>query len=817
MFYPEDYRNVVTNCFPEFYKIWQALCINLSEFFNFIRMTPIAEILSKVYGKYFKITIRYLIKKKLYTIIHITGMSAAFAAVVLISDYILYEYKADTHFSEYDNLYRLNRGNNTGLAIPMMDLLTNDFTEFEDICRIQPNYTTVLSYGKENFTYDRGYYADPAVLAFFDMEVVQGDAGEFSLPGSIFISERLSRNIFGKINPIGESLEVEGKYSLTVKGVFSDLPNNSHLRFDYLIPIETMKLLDRNTRTQYEEFDQWGCTYYVLIRNASLIPELDNRLNEYIKTILDNDQWELHIQAFPDIYFNEAGIMDRSKHGNKRQLSVLSLVAIGIILLSIINYFNLSTANAFFRSKEIGIQKTFGVPGRIIAVQFLFETLIIVFLSLIIGLVLAEFIMPFFNQLYDLDLQVGTLYQVRYLVLIILTGLIIGLFSGFYPAIILSGIRVTSLFQKSITEATQGKTARTAFIVIQYTISITLLISVLTIQKQVRYMVHRDPGFEEEYLVYFSYGEQVAEDFEGLKDALLKIPSVSGLTQTANIPGKTYWNNLVDLEGERLIFFDCIADPEFARVMGIEMVKGEFIDWKAPYNQTLVINESAQRLLELDEPIGYTGIWGVPIVGVIRDFHYQSMHSEIQPLMIRHINYFSYATLRLEDKHHVESIRAIKKALDKHFPDHDIELHFFEEEFEKLYQSEKKLRIILTTFTVLAILISCIGLFGLTAFYAESYKKTSGIRIVFGANRMELLRSYLLLFLKWQVLGVILGIISSIFVLDLWLNQFAYRIHVPVGIMILAVILLLLISLVTILYHAVKVSGENPVEVLRNE
>ena len=394
-------------------------------------MTRFKEFVTKAYNKYFKITVRYLAKKKLYTIINIVGMSTAFAAVILISDYLIYEYTADKHFSEYDDLYRLNRGDNTGLAIPMMDYLENDFTEFEKICRVQPAYTTVLSYGKDNFTRDFGYYTDSSVIDFFDIQLVQGDAREFSLPGSLFLSESLSSIIFGKNNPIGESIEIEGKYNLTVRGVYSDLPKNSHLNFDYLIPIKMMKDMDDNAKRQYELFEQWGCTFYVLMRNASRITEIDNNLNKYIKTTLENDQWEMHIQPFSEIYFNEAGITDRGKHGDRKQLSVLLLVAIGIIVLSIINYFNLSTSNSFFRSREIGIKKSFGVPGRMIAAQFFLETFIVVCLSLIIGFVLAEFIMPFFNNLYGLDLRIATLYQGAYLVWIILIAFIIALIAGF--------------------------------------------------------------------------------------------------------------------------------------------------------------------------------------------------------------------------------------------------------------------------------------------------------------------------------------------------------------------------------------------------
>ncbi len=780
-------------------------------------MTLFKEFVAKAYNKYFKITVRYLAKNKLYTLINIIGMSTAFAAVILISDYLIYEYTADKHFSEYKDLYRLNRGDNTGLAIPMMDYLENDFTEFEKICRIQPAYTSVLSYGKENFTYDFGYYTDSTVIDFFDIQLVQGDAREFSLPGSLFLSESLSSIIFGKNNPIGESIEIEGKYNLIVRGVYSDLPKNSHLKFDYLIPIKMMKDMDDNAKKQYEQFEQWGCSFYVLMRNGSRIREVDDHLNNYIKTTLENDQWEMHIQAFSEIYFNEAGITDRSKHGNRKQLSVFLLVAIGIIVLSIINYFNLSTSNSFFRSREIGIKKSFGVPGRMIAAQFFLETIIVVCLSLIIGFVLAEFIIPFFNNLYDLDLRIATLYQGAYLVWIILIALMIALIAGFYPAIILSGIRVESIFNKNLSGGKNGQTARSAFIILQYSISIIMLISVLTINKQIKYMVNLDPGFKKEQLVYFSYGEQIADEFEGFKNELLKNPSVSGICQTANVPGKTYWNNLVDLEGERLIFFDCIADPEFAEVMGIEMVQGEFINWNAPHNKSLVINESALKLLDLEDPIGYTGIWGIPIVGVIRDFHFQSMHSEVKPLMIRHADFYSYATIKLESKSIHASINAIKKTWEKQFPDTKLDLHFFNEEFEKLYLSEYKFGIILSAFSLLAILISCIGLFGLTSFYAESYKKMSGIRIVFGAHRNELLRSYLFRFLKWQVLGIILGIISSKFILDIWLSKFAYKISTPITVLISSVLLLLLISFGTILYHTIKLSKENPAEVLRAE
>jgi len=772
---------------------------------------------SELYHKYLKISIRFLIKKKLYTLINVVGMATAFAAVILISVFLIYEFGTDKHFSQYENLYRLNRGDNVGLPNPLKEYLETDFSEFEDICRFWQTYTSILRVGENNFSIDHGVYTDYSVFDFFDIEVLRGHKSDFESPRVIFLSESLCEIIFDTKNPIGEVVEFEGKYTLTVAGVFKNLPGNSHLRLDYLIPISTMPFMGENAKRQYEEYEQWGSVYYVLKQSAVKIQDIDIRLNKYIKEVVDNDNWEMHIQPFSDIYFNEAGVDDDMRHGNKNQLYVLLSVAIGILLLASINYFNLSTATSFSRSKEIAIKKTIGVRRITIVKQFFSETLLIVFSSVLFGLLLSEWIMPYFNNLYELDLKVSSLYTFKYVLWIVIFGIIICLAAGFYPAIILSGIRIQAIFSRRGSKGKDARIVRSVFIVLQYSISILLFVSVITINHQIKYMVKLDPGYDKDQLVYLSYGEEVAEEFDAYKAELLTHPSISGISQTGNVPGQIYWNNIIDLKGERLIFFDCIADADFAEVMGLEMLEGKFINPESPTGETLVINESAQKLLQLEEPIGYTGIWNIPIVGVIQDFHYQSMHSEIKPLMIRNNTDYWYATIKIENGMIEESLELILNEWGKHFPKHEIEYHFFDQEFKKLYKSEMQFGRTIFAFSLLAILISCIGLFGLTSYYSEAYKKTAGVKIVFGAQQSELLKSFIFLFLKWQLAGIVLGLIASGFVMHYWLQKFAYHTQIPMSGILISTSGILIFSFLTILYHSIKLSKQKPVDVLRDE
>ena len=771
---------------------------------------------SDIYRRYIKLSLRFLVKKKLYTLINIAGMTAALSAVSLISIFLIYEFSTDKHFSQYDKLYRLNRGDNAGLPGPLKDYLESDFSEFESICRLWSTYTAVLRIDEKNFKVDKGFYADTTVFSFFDIDVIRGQQSNFSQPGIIFLSESLAKTIFKEENPIGKTIEFEGKYPLNVKGIYSDIPASSHIDFSYLIPITTMPYMGENAKRQFEQYEQWGCVYYVIYQDKENLSELDSRLNKYIKEIRENDNWEMHIQPFSDIYFN-LNIVDDARHGNKNQLFVLITIAIGILLMASINYFNISTASSLSRSKEIAIQKTLGLSRRTIAAQFITETLIIVCISIILGFIMAEILMPYFNNLYKLHLSVGILYSLKHLLWIFIFAILLSLAASFYPAIILSRIQVQEIISRKGSGSKDTRLIRSLFIILQYSISIILIACMFTIKNQIKYMISLDPGFDKDQLVYLEFGDEVAGNFEAFKSGLIAYPSIEGLTETANIPGQIYWNNIVDINGERLIFFDCIADAQFPEVMGIEMVKGEFISPDAPYNQQIVINESAQKLLNLDDPVGYTGIWRTPVVGVIEDFHFQSMHNKIQPLMIRSAPYYYYATIRLKPNTVSESMELIKNEWQEHFPKHDFDYHFFDQEFKALYYPEIKFSKTIFWFSFLAIIITCIGLFGLTSYHFETYKKNAGIKIVFGAKRSELFKSFLKIFLKWQIAGIIIGLVATAFLMKLWLNSFAYHTQIPLCGILASVIIVMMISFITIIYHSIRFSTQKPVEVLRDE
>jgi len=770
-----------------------------------------------LYSKYLKASLRFLKNNRLYTLLNIAGLSAAFATVILITIFLIHEFNTDKHFSNYENLYRLNRGDEVGLAIPFYAYLNHDFSEFDKICRLQPVYSPTLSLEKNHVRTGPAFFADSTVFEFFDLKMNSGLTKDFTLPRTIFISQTLARTLFDSINPLGMTLKQEGREEFTVRGVFEDLPSNSHMEMDFLMPLEDMLSLGENEITQYREFEQWGCTYYIMDRNLIMIDTLDARLNRYIKDVMNNENWQLHIQPFSQIYFDSPEITDGRRHGNRNQLNILLLVAIGIIVIGFANYFNLASATSFSRTREIAIKKAIGVSRKELFFQFILETHLLVLLSVIFGFIIAEAVIPSLNRLYTLSLEVRTLYTTNYLKWVAGIIILLGFLAGSYPGMVLSGMNVLSLFRKGLHSKRNGVVARTIFIVLQYTVTTILVVGVITINKQVKYMVNLDPGFTKEQLIYLSYGEEVAETFQSLKTRLLQNPDIVGISQTANVPGQTYWQNLVDIEGERLIFYDCIADPSFAEVMGLEMIEGDFIKEGSPVNQRLVLNEAAVELLELEEPIGYEGIWGIPVVGVIEDFNFQSMHSEIKPMMIRYVPFSQYAIVRIGPGKIKETLESIIAEWEEFFPDHPIEYHFFDQEFETLYLSEIRFGKLISVFSIIAMLISCIGLFGLTSYISRKSAAESGIKAVFGASSMHLFGFYLLRMIKWQVVAIGIGIITAWFILDLWLEKFAYRCSIPVSGIILTIVAILCISFLTVLYHTLKIANQNPVDVIRNE
>jgi putative ABC transport system permease protein len=770
-----------------------------------------------IYSRYLKTSVRFLFNNRLYALLNIAGLAIAFSAVILIGLYLIHEFGTDKHFTQYENLYRLNRGDDSGLAIPLKEALADEFSEFEKICRLQPYGSVILSVDKNNVRTGQSYFADSSVFELFDIELMAGADKDFNTPQTIFLCESLSRTLFDTLNPIGKSLEYEGQVDLTVKGVYKDLPSNSHIEMDFLIPISIMPTLGENYQTQYETYEQWGSSYYVLMNNSSLIDKLDDRLNQFIKTVTKNDNWEMHIQPFADIYFDSEQITDENRHGNKKQLQILLLVAIGIVVIGAVNYFNLTSATSLSRTREIAVKKALGVSKKELFSQFIVETVLLVFISVIIGFILAELMVPYLNSLYDLNLEVKLLYSARYLFWIMGIVVCFGIFTGTYPAYIMTKLNVLKLFHKSFISNRKKNPIRTLFIIFQYSVTTMLFISVFTINKQVKYLVNLDPGFDKEQLIYLSLSDEVVQSFEGFKSSLLQNPSVQGVSQSANVPGQAYWQNMVDMNGERVIFMDCIVDPSYADVLGIKMAEGDFIQEGSGHNQQLVLNESAVELLGLDDPIGYAGIWGIPVVGVVQDFNYQSMHSEIKPMMIRYAPYFFYATIRVGGRDMENALRSITEEWESHFPDHPIEYHFFDQEFEALYYSETRFGRLITSFSIIAMLISCIGLFGLTSFMAKKYATDSGIKTVFGASALQLFGYYLFRFIKWQGIAVIIGLTASWFILNQWLDEFAYRCSIPAYGIVLSVAIIVLISVLTVLYHALRIAKQNPVDVIRSE
>lgn len=770
-----------------------------------------------IYSRYLKTSIRFLFKNRLYTLLNMAGLATAFAVAILIGLYLIHEFSTDKHFSHYESLYRLNRGDDSGLAIPLLENLSSEFTEFEQVCRLQPIGSPILGVDRNNVRTEQAYFADTTVFDLFDIELSSGTVQDFNSPATIFISESLAERLYDSINPIGRNVKFESLYELNIKGVYRDLPSNSHIQMDFLIPISNMLMLSENDSTKYATYQQWGSNYYVEMNNPTLVDSLDARLNRFIKWKMENENWQMHIQPFGNIYFDSQHIADDATHGDKRQLQVLFLIAMGIVIIGAINYFNLTTATSFARTREIAIKKALGVSKKELFSQFIMETMLLVLVSVLVGFILAEMIVPYLNNLYSLKLEVKTLYSARYLVWVILIALGFGALAGLYPAQFMSKMSVLRLFQKPLLHLRRGNPVRIIFIIFQYAVTTILFVSVFTINKQVKYLVNLDPGFEKEQLIYLSYGKDVAQSFEGFKSDLLQIPSILGLSQSANVPGQDYWQNMVDLNGERLIFFDCIVDPYYAEVLGIQVEVGEFIAHGSGANQQLVLNESAVELLGLEDPIGYTGIWGIPVVGVVKDYNYQSMHSEIKPQMIRYSNYFQYALIRISAGQVKPALKDISETWEKHFPNQAIEYHFFDKEFESLYYSEIRFGKLITAFSVIAMLISCIGLFGLTSFLAKKNSKDSGIKSIFGASGLHLFGFYLFRFVKWQGIALAIGIPASWFIMSQWLEQFAYRCSIPIYGVVLTIVIILIISVLTVLYHALSITRQNPVDSIRND
>lgn len=787
---------------------------------------------------YLKIGLRNLIKHKGYTAINIAGLSVGMACVVLIALYIIRECSVDTFHADRDRIYRLLRigqmesgSYSIGVtSAPFATAMKTDFPQdVEATCRVLPN-DGVVTHGDRSFKEKRFYFADPNFFDFFSFPLLTGDRSTvLNDVNSVVISEEMSEKYFGKADPIGKVIRVDDELDFKVTGVFKNT-GLSHLNFDFIGNLETFR--------QQPFFSMWWSNSlftYVRFAPGADIAAVEGKLPAFMDKYFGEDfkrtgnRMDLTFERLEDIYLKNDTRYDLIEHGDRQTLSIFAGVSVLILLIACVNFMNLSTGRSIGRAREVGLRKVMGAYRANLIGQFLGESVLITFAALLVSILLVEIGLRPLNAFLGKDLN---FLDGGWMVPAGLVGLtlIVGIIAGSYPAFFLSAFQPVTALKGQGGGVHRKSFIWKALVVFQFTISILLVIGTLIMREQSEFMQNKNLGFDKAQVALIPLDNQIIrENREAFKRQVLQIPGVAQASMMSGEPGgfhDRYSFAIRGRTGESLRMRTVYTDFDYVRTLGVTVVAGRNFskDFGAD-GEAMLLNEAAVRFLGWtpETALGQKMLINLrdeperTVIGVVEDYHFQSLHETIEPLVISISNDHRVMAVKLNGSDIVGTLREIEKVYTRFAPRFPFEYKFLDDSFEQLYRREAKLRQLIAVFSFLAIGIACLGLLGLSAFSAEKRTKELGIRKVLGATMPQLVGQFSKEFL-WLVLAAnAVAVPVAYLMMRAWLDHFAYRVGVTPWAFVVAGVSALVVALATVGYHAVRSSHTNPVQSLRYE
>jgi putative ABC transport system permease protein len=799
-----------------------------------------------MFSNYFKIAIRNILRHKVYSIINIAGLSVGMVCTILILLWVQYELSFDRYHENADRIFRVAsyieigemRGRYAVSSLPIGSTLQRDYPEVLRAVRFYPHSRKLLvQYKDKKFLEDGILYAEDTVFDVFTFPLISGDPKTaLETADSLIITQAMAQKYFGSENPIGKILKIEDKVDLKVTGVMQNVPANSHFSFNMLLSWELLK--EDSSYTHWEE--QWiehKFYTYLLLRSKQDAMELENRFPALIQAHMGElleaigGRIEYFLQPLTGIHLHSDLGLELSGNGDIIWVYVLTVIGLFVLLIACINYMNLSTARSIKRAKEVGIRKVLGAHRSGLMYQFFGESVILSFCSFFLAVGFVELLMPLFRTLIGSDIRFDYLNLPWLIPALIGFVLLVAFLSGCYPALILSAFHPTAVIAGSFKTPTANMSFRSLLVVIQFAISIGLIIGTLIVLNQLNYVTHKSLGFDKEHIVCLrARNSSIWQSFDAVKSELKGHTGISDVTASSRLPGQFPQLQVLMPEGtsfkQSQLFQYTSIDPDFIPAMGIEITAGRNFSAKisADNKEAILINEAAARQFRWDDPIGrkITLIEDDQItktvIGVVKDFHLRSLHHKIQPLCLDYRpSWFRYIIVKIKPNRIAEVLHFLEKKWELLQPAFPFEYSFLDEDFDRQYRFEKKISQIFSCFTILAVFIACLGLFGLASFTAEKRTKEVGIRKALGASISAIILLLSKEFTKWILVANIIAWPVAYFAMNSWLQNFAYRINIGLGIFLLAAVLAFVIALLTVGYQAVRTARANPVEALRYE
>jgi|AntAceMinimDraft_14_1070370.scaffolds.fasta_scaffold05595_3 putative ABC transport system permease protein len=793
---------------------------------------------------YLKIALANLMKNKFYSMINIVGLAIGITACILIMLYVQSELSYDTYHEKADRIYRVNldaviNGDDMNSPVtcpPLAKAMQNEIPEVEEAARItyQP---AVIRHNNDVFNENSWFFADPNFFKIFSTTFITGNPeNALSQPNTVVLNETTAKRYFGEDNPIGQFITLENDRNYQVTGVIKDYPDNSHIKPDFLASIKGQDI-DNNSN--------WISNFlfnYILVKEGYTKQDVDAKLEvlgeKYVGPAIKQAFgvtfeklksqgliYSWYAQPLGEIHFDREVIRGIGPLGNKSYMQIFSIIAIFILVIACINYMNMSTARSANRAKEVGIKKTFGSSRNSLILQFLSESVLVTLLALVLALFLIKLLLPEFNNLINKQLVFNYFNNFKTIPLMLAFGIGIGMIAGSYPAFFLSSfspVKVINGIHKS-----EGGSARlrSGLVIFQLIVTIGLFSGSFFISKQLSFLQNKDLGFNKENLLIINKANDLGNQLSSFKNELLAQPSILKITNSSSIPGRynsnnPYFHHSVD-DSKLIKTFS--SDCDFIKTYQIELKEGRFFEeGNQSGAKSVILNETTVKQLNIEDPIGKKIYMGtktednsLTIIGVMKDFHSESLHEKMSPLILINGN-GEYLSVRISGDIQ-QNLKIIEQTWDKFAKGQILDYMFLDESFGRLYTSEVRTRKIVSIFSALAILIACFGLLALAAFVAEQRTKEIGIRKVNGARIGEILLSLNRNFIKWVAIAFIIATPIAYYTMNNWLENFAYKTTLSWWVFALAGVAALFVSLVTVTWISWKAASKNPVESLRYE
>jgi len=789
---------------------------------------------------YIKIAFRNLWRYKAFSFLNIMGLSIGLASSILILLWVANERSYDSFHENVAKTYRITSGladdfRAATVPPPLAPELLQKLPIVDNYLRLSHPVNFAFERDGNRFEEKRGFYADSTFWDFFSFALVDGEKKTaFHQPDAILITESMAKKYFGQTNVVGQSIILENRKPLTVTAVFADLPSNSHLQFDYLLPMEHIEKESwmNDAKQDWRNFVNYA--YLKLddsfVPTSTAIHQLEQQIQEVFSKHVDGSMLKttFQLQAMPDIHLHSTNLqVDLAGRSNSLYVDTLFMVALFILVVACINFMNLSTARSARRAKEVGLRKVIGAERTQIIIQFMGESLLITFLSFVIAIALVWLALPGFQVLISKTLEIH-LFDPNVLLTLLAIALITGLIAGSYPALYLSGFTPIKVLKGVLTSGKRGHVVfRNTLVVTQFIVSMFLLVGTIVIYQQLNFVKNRNLGFDKSNLVYVEMNGEVWGKQSAYKDALASNPLTADFTVSDVVPTNLK-SGTVDFyyEGKdpnsELIAPTMDVSENFIEAFGMEMVSGRSFSKSYNDSSNYIINEKLASIIGYtpEEAIGKPfALWSNKgqIVGVVKDFSFKPASKAIEPLILSYNQWGGMFIIKAKPQQLEATINALEKIhadLNPHFP---FTYGFVDQELDKLYESEHRLSNLFNLFAALGIFISCLGLYGLSAFMAEKRIKEIGIRKVLGSSVTGIVYLLTKSFIGLLALAIVISIPIAWYGASRWLDSFAFKIDINWMIFGLAAGLTFIVALLTIGYESIKAARANPVDSLRDE